>query len=115
MIYLDKAIYTIPMTKETQSQQPASPEDERENARRLRRAEAIISQLVKEGAAYQKTIDKITDAWEEKESALEAAQSILDQEVENLANDEDFIANSQIRAHEMIAPKLPSGPKPAKR
>lgn len=98
------------MTDDTSPQQ-SSPENNREVAARLRRAEAIIARLVKEGAAYQKTIDKITDAWgKDKEQALKAAQSILDQEGEVLDSDPQFIAKSQVRAREMIQPKTKSSP-----
>lgn len=74
----------------------AEAEYTKDSGRKLRRAEETIVQLLRNSAAFQKTIDRLTDAWgERKEEALESAQAMLDEATRELENDGTFVAKSK--------------------
>lgn len=77
-----------------------------DSAGKLRRAEDTIVQLLRNNAAFQKTIDRLTDAWgDKKEEAMKGAQAILDEATKSLENDTAFLAKSKAWANSRLSPK----------
>lgn len=83
----------------------AEAEYTKDSGKKLRRAENTIVELLRNSAAFQKTIDRLTDAWgEDKEKAMESAQAILDEATKELENDGTFVAKSKVWANRRLDP-----------
>ncbi len=76
----------------------------RQSAAKLSNAEQTIVALLRNNEAFQKTIDRLTDAWgEDKEKAVNFAQEVLDQTCKELDGDLGYKARATAWAQGRMA------------
>lgn len=77
----------------------------KDSVKKLNRAENTIVELLRNNAAFQQTIDRLTDAWgQDKDKAMEQAQAILDQATQDIENDHQYKSRCRHWAREQMEP-----------
>ena len=76
----------------------------KQSVRKLNNAEQTIVALLRNSEAFQKTIDRLTEAWgEDKEKALGFAQEVLDKTCKELDEDYSYKAKAGAWAQSQMA------------
>lgn len=75
----------------------------KKSVRRLNHAEETIVALLRNSAAYQRTIDRLTDAWgEDKDKAVIHAQGLLDKASKEIDEDAQYKLRSRQWARDQM-------------